>query len=122
VGDLYTRSRGRATSVVGAFYGNLSRGSLTVMVKEFQNHIEAVEKDMLALLSGTQGKLKHKGNRGSDAEDHFRTSLARCLPISLGFGHGEVIDSMGNRSKQTDAVILSRDHPGTFAPELPNLF
>ena len=91
------------------------------MVKEFQNHIETVEKDMLALLSGTQGKLMHKGNRGSGAEDHFRKSLARCLPISLAFGHGEVIDSMGSRSKQTDAVILSRDHPDAFTPELPNL-
>jgi hypothetical protein len=44
------------------------------------------------------------------------------MPISLSFGHGEVIDSLGNRSRQTDAVVLSRDHPGTFTPELPNLF
>jgi hypothetical protein len=61
-----------------------------------------------------QETLNHSGNKGAMYEHAFRGALGKCLPVNLQFGHGEIVDSLGHRSNQTDVVIVSRDHPGTF--------
>jgi hypothetical protein len=40
----------------------------------------------------------------------------------LAVGHGEVIDTYGNHSSQTDVVIVTEDHPFTFTSDKPGLF
>jgi hypothetical protein len=40
----------------------------------------------------------------------------------LAIGHGEVIDTYGNRSSQTDVVIVNEDHPFTFSENRPGKF
>jgi hypothetical protein len=40
----------------------------------------------------------------------------------VGVGQGEVVDTLGRRSKQADIVIVDEDHPFTFAPDQPGIF
>jgi hypothetical protein len=93
-----------------------------LMVEEFRSKIAAAQKRMNVDHEEAKVTLLHSGNKGTSYEVAFRTALASCLPVNLQFGNGEVIDSLGHRSKQTDVVIVSREHPGTFTPELPELF
>jgi hypothetical protein len=44
-------------------------------------------------------------------ERAFREFLERHLPRSLSVGHGEVVDMHGNRSAQSDVVVLNEDQP-----------
>lgn len=52
----------------------------------------------------------------------MRLALGKCFPPNLSFLTGEVIDSRGHRSRQTDIVAVSQHHPGQLSTELPNLF
>jgi Domain of unknown function (DUF6602) len=92
------------------------------MIEEVRNKIATVQEQMKLDHRRAQETLSHSGNKGSMYEHAFREALAKCLPVSLQFGHGEIVDSLGHRSNQTDVVIVSRDHPGTFSPDLPELF
>jgi len=56
------------------------------------------------------------------AEDAFRTFLREYLPRRLAIGQGEIIDSKGQHSTQTDVVIVNEDHPFTFKDDLPAMF
>lgn len=82
----------------------------------------AVELQMKAKLNEIRATFAQSGDKGSSVEDSFREFLRKYLPRRLEIGQGEIIDSRGERSKQTDIVIVSEDHPFTFTPELPGLF
>jgi hypothetical protein len=84
--------------------------------------IAAAEKRMLDDLEGIRARFTNPGIKGSGAEETLRSFLRKYLPRRLELGHGEVVDSFGNRSKQTDVVIATKDHPFTFTTESPGLF
>lgn len=84
--------------------------------------IAAVESQMTARLEELRITFTHPGDKGVSIEDIFRKFLCEYLPRKLTVGSGEVIDSRGNRSKQTDIVIVNEDHPFTFTQDLPGLF
>lgn len=48
--------------------------------------------------------------------------LTEYLPRDLTVGQGEVIDTEGKRSGQTDIVVAAADHPFLFAQDSPGLF
>lgn len=84
--------------------------------------IAAAEKRMRDRLEGIRARFTNPGIKGSGAEETVRSFLRDYLPRRLEVGHGEVVDTFGNRSKQTDVVIATDDHPYTFATDSPGLF
>ena len=92
------------------------------MLKVLKNKIAEVETQMKAKLEETRATFTHPGNKGTSVEDSFRTFLREYLPSRLKIGNGEIIDSNGQRSGQTDVVIISEDHPFLLTPNSPNLF
>jgi len=87
-----------------------------------KDKIAAVEAQMRAKLEEARATFTQPGDKGTSVEVSFRTFLRQYLPRRLEVGNGEIIDSKGRRSKQTDVVIVSEDHPFTFTPDLPGLF
>ncbi len=69
------------------------------------------------------GLITHNGERGSANEESFRNLLGRVLPASVRVCDGEVIDSEGGVSPQTDALVVSDQlHPALFAQTSEKLF
>ena len=84
--------------------------------------IDAVELQMKGKLEEIRAKFEHPGDKGSTVEDTFRSFLRQYLPRRLEVGQGEIVDSKGRKSKQTDIIIVSEDHPFTFTPDQPGFF
>jgi hypothetical protein len=93
-----------------------------VTLNSFDKQFRAVEASLRASLDAVRAQLHHGGNKGTSAENAFREALGRFLPRRLQLGHGEVIDTHGNRSSQCDLVIATDQHPNWFNPDHPNLF
>lgn len=87
-----------------------------------KNKIAAVEVQMKAKLEEARATFAQAGDKGTSVEDSFRIFLRQYLPRRLEVGNGEIIDRKGRRSKQTDVVVVTEDHPFTFTPDLPGLF
>jgi hypothetical protein len=84
--------------------------------------IAAQEQRMRAGLDAARARFKHAGIKGSVVEETLRSFLREYLPRRLEIGHGEIVDTFGNRSRQTDVVITTEDHPYTFKTDSPGLF
>ena len=69
-----------------------------------------------------RSKFEHSGNKGTNTEAILREFLRSYLPRRYGVGHGEIVDSLGERSAQTDIVIVTDEHPFTFTADQPGLF
>jgi hypothetical protein len=87
-----------------------------------KDKIAASEAQMRARLDEIRATFAQSGDKGSSAEDSFREFLRKYLPRRLAVGHGEVVDLEGRRSRQTDVVIVTEDHPFTFTPDQAGLF
>jgi hypothetical protein len=81
-----------------------------------------IESRMREDLAKARARFSQSGDKGTAIEDAFHQFLREYLPRRLEVGHGEVIDSFGNRSAQTDIVIANEDHPFTFNEAAPGLF
>lgn len=84
--------------------------------------IGSIEDQMLLKLKEARATFAQSGDKGTSAEHAFRKFLREFIPGHLRIGHGEIMDLQGQRSPQTDIVIVSEDHPFTFTEELPGLF
>ncbi len=89
---------------------------------EFEEELRALEARLEADLVGVRARLKHPGNKGASAEAAFRRILASYLPRRIAVGNGEIIDSLGGRSRQCDVVLASDAHPNWFTPDEPARF
>lgn len=69
-----------------------------------------------------RAKFGHSGNKGTNTEAILRDFLREYLPRRYDIGTGEIMDSGGRRSAQTDVVIVTGDHPFTFTQHQPGLF
>jgi hypothetical protein len=83
---------------------------------------EQIEHQMIAQLENARTRFSHAGDKGAVVEKSFREFLKSYLPRRLAIGNGEIVDSHGGRSGQTDVVIVNEDHPFTFTDDLPGLF
>ena len=83
---------------------------------------EQIEHQMIAQLENARTRFSHAGDKGTVVEQSFRQFMKNYLPRRLGIGCGEIVDSHGGRSGQTDVVIVNEDHPFTFTDDLPGLF
>jgi len=84
--------------------------------------IAALEAQARAKLDEIRARFEHAGEKGAAVETLFRELLLEYLPRRLEIGRGEIIDTKGRRSRQTDLVIVNEDHPLTFTPDQPGLF
>lgn len=84
--------------------------------------VSAAEVRMRAELAEARVTLEHRGSKGDLAEEAFRSFLRKYVARRHAIGHGEVVDSSGSRSTQTDVVIANEDHPFTFTEDQPGLF
>jgi hypothetical protein len=64
----------------------------------------------LALVDARR-KFAHMGDRGDDVEGAFRSFLDEYLSPRFRVGQGEVIDSKGRRSLQTDVIVADEEQP-----------
>jgi hypothetical protein len=88
-----------------------------------QEIFQETEKQMRAEINKIRAKLKHAGNKGASAETICRQFLRQYLPRKYEIGNGEIIDTFGNRSSQSDIVIVdSAIHPFTFTEDEEGLF
>jgi hypothetical protein len=88
-------------------------------VRELLKNLEA---EMRHKLEVVRAKFAHSGNKGTDTETVLREFLRSYLPRRYGVGHGEIVDSFGSRSAQTDIVVVTDEHPFTFTGDEPGLF
>src|SRR5215204_2306223 len=82
--------------------------------------LDTVEQNLRAALDEARQTYQQRGNRGSAVEDAVRDVLQQYTGQRIG--HGEVIDSAGRTSAQTDVVIIGSNQPLTFPSNRPGLF
>jgi hypothetical protein len=78
--------------------------------------IQIAERRMRLDLEQIRGRFANSTNKGASAEESVRQFLQQYLPARLHVTDGEIIDSYGARSRQTDVVILTDDHPRFTQP------
>ena len=66
--------------------------------------------------------VSHRGELGSAREALIRGVLSRILPHTFLVGTGEIIDSIGGRSKQIDVVISRAESPSLLLPNGSRVF
>lgn len=76
-----------------------------------ESEFKYIESQMKESLSKARARFAHSGDKGSTTEEAFRQFLREYLPRRLAVGHGEIIDLKGNRSAQTDVVIVKGRRP-----------
>ena len=105
-------------------YGLLDiRGSRSESVMNvLESRIGSIESQYRAKLKEIRESFESAGVKGDVVEASFRRFLGQFLPRSTGIGHGEIIDTENRRSRQTDIVIVSDEHPFTFESEVAGLF
>lgn len=86
------------------------------------SRIAATGAQMRAKLEEIRSTYNAPVNKGNQAESIVRSFLRSYLPRNMDVGHGEVIDTHGNSSSQTDVVITALDHPFTFTADEAGLF
>jgi hypothetical protein len=87
-----------------------------------ERKLEHVESQMLATVQEARSSFTHAGTKGSVVEASTREFLKRYLPSRLSVGHGEVIDSEGRRSCQSDIVVTNEDHPLSYPEGTDGVF
>lgn len=89
---------------------------------ELRQLLENASLRMSTDLSDIRNRFENTGDRGSAAEDILTEFLRHYLPRKYDIGRGEIIDSFGNRSSQTDLVITNEYHPFSYKRGEPGLF
>jgi hypothetical protein len=84
--------------------------------------LAAQEAGLKVKLAEARARYAQSGDRGDAAETAVRAFLAENLSSRFVIGQGEIIDVGGRRSKQTDIVIATDDHPFRSEPADPGLF
>lgn len=92
------------------------------MRKKLKDKLALVELQMKVELEKIRVTLSQATDKGTLVENVFRTFLREYLPRCFQVGDGEIIDSKGHESKQTDIVIVDENHPFTFTQGNPGLF
>lgn len=70
--------------------------------------MESVASKMQADFDGITSQFQHKSTKGTAREKIVHHFLAEYLPESIELGTGEIVDTFGNRSSQTDLIIFDR--------------
>ena len=89
--------------------------------KLFEKQLLSIQNSMIAKFNEIKETLNHPGNKGAGAEVTFREFVRKYVPCTYRIGHGEAIDSHGNRSKQLDVIIANPHHPFITTEDEPCL-
>ena len=82
----------------------------------------SLEAQMGARLAELRATQTNMSSLGTGVENVLRDFLREYLPRRLDVGQGVVVDAKVGRSRQTDVVIVTQDHPRTFEGNDPGLF
>lgn len=69
---------------------------------------DGIGKQMLLDFEQIQAQVKHAGERGGEREASLRAFLSAYLPSKYAVSNGEIVDEIGQTSRQCDLVIF--DH------------
>jgi len=81
----------------------------------------SLQSQMLEKLNEIRKLHSNSSSKGSVIENIFREFLRRYLPLNCRIGTGEIIDSFGKRSAQTDIVVANQYHP-FCSEDAPSLY
>ncbi|WP_432356981.1 DUF6602 domain-containing protein [Sporosarcina sp. UB5] len=87
-----------------------------------KDKLNILQEQMAIKLKQIHIEHKHRGNRGDNSESILREFIREFLPPSNRVGHGEIIDTKGNISNESDVVILNEHHPYLNELSKPSLF
>lgn len=76
---------------------------------DFQGLWIAEANGLKAKLDQLRAAVRHNATSGSGAEEALRDLLVLKLPASIGVTQGQVFDSAGNVSKQSDVILYDVD-------------
>jgi hypothetical protein len=100
-------------------------GGATVSTVASERIREALREEQAGLVSdlaSARARFSQGTDRGTaGAEAPFRDFLTRHIARRLAVGQGEIIDTFGRESGQTDVVIVEDDHPFAVEPDSPAL-
>lgn len=88
----------------------------------FKDLMNNIETRILQDLDTIRSKYKKTTDKGYWVEHIFREFLREYLPKTYNVGHGEVIDSDGNPSNQTDIIVCNEYHPLRVRPDMPGVY
>lgn len=77
----------------------------------YQDLVRHYQAQVKLQFEGIRLSQRHPSSKGSNVEHIIREFMKKYLPPNLRIGHGEVIDSYGNRSNQTDVIVVNEYHP-----------
>ena len=96
---------------------------------DFPDYFSGMEIKLHAELQIIRAGTTHAVNKGTKAEQAFRTFLNDHLPRSIEVGHGEAIDQHGSEAgdkrggdHQVDVIIINDSHPRFGKIEEPNTY
>ena len=78
-----------------------------------KNKFESAIHDIASAFKKTDG-FKHAQTKGNEREEPVRTLFRDILPKSYGVVGGEIIDSKGHHSSQTDVIIYNQNNNCAF--------
>lgn len=87
-----------------------------------ERKLDQIQRQLQIKLEQIREEYQHKGNRGVNVEGILREFLRQYLPSYNRIGHGEIIDTKGNVSKQTDVIITNEYHPFLNNLSQPEIF
>lgn len=95
---------------------------MKVIDSKLKSHIILIEDRMKKDLEIIRERFKQSTDKGYWVEHIFREFLRMYLPGNHTIGHGEVIDSTGETSNQTDIVITNEYHPRMNSRDMPGIY
>lgn len=88
---------------------------------KLKDYVQSYGEILLRDFEAKKAKFAHNGDKGDAAEEILREFLRDYLPPFNRLGQGEIIDTKGTISGQTDIVITNEYHP-FFKETSPSLF
>lgn len=85
-------------------------------------YLTLTQRAMLSKLEQIRHGFRHKGNRGTSAEEEIRDFIRSIIPKTQSVHHGEVICTDERTSGQLDVVVLQDFHPDFFDTNQPGIF
>ena len=90
--------------------------------EKIKEKLNFLQKEMELEFKEIRSDFKNPGNKGENVEEIVRSFIKQFLPPKFRVGRGEIIDSYGNISKQTDVIIIDEHHPFLSDLSKPSVF
>lgn len=86
------------------------------------SYLDLLQRQMTIRFEEIRTRFRNPTNRGTNAEEVVRQFLRQFLPPYHRIGHGQVIDTRGNASRQVDVLITNEYQPFLNDLAIPSVF